>query len=68
MVRDHQPLRDPRSGNVRSAYVLVVRGPDGRPHFERFDNAASYKARLMTLTQARAGGLSIEEVVGFLDG
>jgi hypothetical protein len=67
MVRDHQPLRDPRTDDERSAYVLVMRGPDGLPRFERFDDAASYRARLVILMEAHSGGLSIEELVGFLD-
>ena len=67
MPRRHQTLRDSRPAKVQGAYVLIVRGPDGRPHLERFDDAAAYRARLMALQQSHAGSVSIKGIVGLLD-
>ena len=49
------------------AYTLVVRGPDGRPRYERFDDAATYRARLMALQPSNAEGVSIEDILAQLD-
>jgi hypothetical protein len=44
-----------------------VRGPDGRPHDEHFDDAAAYRARLMALQRSRVESVSIEDILGLLD-
>ena len=74
-------MRD-ASDKGRGIYVLIVRGPDGRPRSERFNDMAAYRARLMTLNTANTantantgktgehsehGSISIEEIAGFLD-
>jgi hypothetical protein len=51
----------------RGAYTLVWRGPDDRRHYERFDDATSYLARLMSLQRSNAESVSIEDVLGLLD-
>jgi hypothetical protein len=51
----------------RRAYELIVRGPDGRPRFEKFDSAAAYRARLTALERSDNGSLSIEEIATLLD-
>ena len=58
------PRRDTRRRN--SAYLLVVRGPNGRVRAERFTNVASYRARLARIEQSDDRGLSIEEIAGLL--
>ena len=65
-TRRHQPRR-PRATIQRGAYTLVVRGPDGRPRYERFDDAAAYLARLVALQQSSAESVSIEDILGLLD-
>jgi len=50
-----------------AAYELIVRGPDGRPRLERFENAAAYRARLMALQRSQRPGLSIEDIARLLD-
>jgi hypothetical protein len=53
--------------------VLIVRGPDGRPRSERFNDLAAYRARLLTLNTGNTGetsengSISIEEIAGLLD-
>jgi len=53
--------------------VLIVRGPDGRPRSERFNDVAAYRARLAalstgnTLEHFESSSISIEEIVGLLD-
>ena len=56
--------------------MLIVRGPDGRPRSERFNDMAAYRARLMTLHTGKTGktgehsehgSISIEEIAGLLD-
>jgi hypothetical protein len=44
-----------------------VRGPDGCPRSERFDDAATYRARLKALQRSRAESVSIEDILGLLD-
>ena len=46
---------------------MVVRGPDGRPRYERFDDASAYLARLMALNQSSTESVSIEDILGLLD-
>ena len=48
-------------------YVLIVKGDDRQPHSERFDDANSYKTRLASLQSSPATGLSVDEVVGWLE-
>ncbi len=68
MVRDHDTLpHGSRSDNAGGDYVLIVRGLDGRPRVERFNDAAAYRARLVALEPSNDGSLSIEEIVGWLD-
>lgn len=62
-----EPRKHPQAKLDRGAYTLVVRGPDGRPHYERFDDAAAYLARLTTLNQSSAESVSIEDILGLLD-
>lgn len=67
MVNDHQTQqRGSRSDNAAGAYILIVRGLDGRPRFERFNDAAAYRARLVRLEPSNDGSISIEEIVGLL--
>jgi hypothetical protein len=63
----HLPVS--RSAQPRSAkpYVLAVRGPDGRIRLERFDDAAAYRKRLLTLESSRTASVSIDEIIGLLD-
>lgn len=65
-LRRRQPPRLPKLKTQRGAYTLVVRGPDGRPQYERFDDAATYLARLMTL-RSNTESVSIEDVLALLD-
>jgi hypothetical protein len=51
-------------------YALIVRGPDGRARFERFDDAAEYRARLFALGRRQDGAISavsIDEIAALLD-
>jgi hypothetical protein len=59
--------RRPRVKTQRAAYILAVRGRDGRPHYERFDDAASYRARLMTLQRSSVETVSIDDILSLLD-
>ena len=53
--------------------MLIVRGPDGRPRSERFNDVAAYRARLLALNigitgeRSEHGSISIDEIAGFLD-
>jgi hypothetical protein len=47
--------------------VLVVRGPDGRPRLERFDDVAAYRARLDALQPSASTSVSIDDIVSLLD-
>ena len=67
MSGHHQIKRDARSDTARGRYVVIVRGPDGRPRFERFTDVAAYRARLVSLELAETSSLSIEEIAGLLD-
>ncbi len=67
MLDRRRTTHEPTSDEDPGAYVLIVRGPDGRPRFERFAEVGAYRARLIGLQQAPEGSLSIEEVVGLLD-
>jgi hypothetical protein len=49
------------------AYVLVVRGGDGRVRSERFTDAASYRARLAALERSHEHSISIDELITLLD-
>jgi hypothetical protein len=48
-------------------YEFLVRGPDGRPRLERFENAASYRAKLIGLQRSPRLGVSIEDIAKLLD-
>jgi hypothetical protein len=74
----HRLERDVRSAKVRGGqegYLVIVRGPDGRPRFERFNDIPAYRARLASLNTENSateehpenGSLSIEEIAGLLD-
>ena len=63
-ARPRKRVAHPESAAGR--YALIVRGPDGRPRGEYFNDAATYRARLAELTFSDAG-LSIEEIAGLLD-
>lgn len=62
----HDP-RLPKVKAERGAYTLVVRGPDGLLRYERFDDAATYRARLMALQPSSAESVSIEDILALLD-
>ena len=53
--------------------MLIVRGPDGRPRSERFNDVAAYRARLLSLNVGSAGersenaSISIDEIARLLD-
>ena len=66
MVR---PRRQPRRSRptAEGAYVLIVRGSDGRPRFERFDDVAAYRARIDALEESDGDVMSIDEIAGLLD-
>jgi hypothetical protein len=66
-LRRRQAPRLPKLKAQRGAYTLVVRGPDGRLHHERFDDAATYLARLMSLQRSSAESVSIEDILALLD-
>jgi hypothetical protein len=68
MIARRQPKRDPRTDEPRYAYVLVARGPDGRPRVERFNDVSAYRARLAALRQSSVGAVSLDEVIGLLEG
>jgi hypothetical protein len=55
------------SDNARGPYTLIVRGQDGRPRLERFDEAGEYLARLARLRHRQSESLSIDDVAAFLD-
>jgi hypothetical protein len=63
----HEPPKLPKVKTQRGAYTLVVRGPDGRPRYERFDDAAAYLARLRALQPSTAESVSIEDILTLLD-
>jgi hypothetical protein len=73
--RAKRQTRPGKSGGGPGGYVVIVRGPDGRPRFERFNDVAAYRARLSTLNTGNTenpehsdnGSLSIEEIAGLLD-
>ena len=67
MAGANQKRRDARSSNDRGGYELIVRGPDGRPRVERFDDVTAYRARLTSLPQSPGDSLSVEDIVGLLD-
>ena len=49
-----------------SPYVLIMRGPDGRPRTERFKDAAAYRVRLAAL-QPSDRAVLIEEIFELLE-
>ena len=69
MGRYRRALRDAPSDKGRGIYVLIVRGPDGRPRSERFNDITAYRARLLSLNarDSETRSISIEEIAGFLD-
>jgi hypothetical protein len=66
-VRRHRPPKRPDAGAQHGAYTLVMRTPDGRLHHERFDDAASYRARMTALEPSGPESVSIEDILGLLD-
>ena len=65
-----RPRRVPRRARAKaeSAFVLIVRGPDGRPRLERFDDVATYRARIGAIDEeSDADAISIDEIAGLLD-
>ena len=62
----HAPRHDTQD-EAAGAYMVIVRGPDGRPRSERFDDAAAYRARLVSMRHSSDGSVSIEEIAGLLD-
>ena len=69
MGRYRRAMRDAPSDHGRGIYVLIVRGPDGRPRSERFNDITAYRARLLSLNarDSETASLSIDEIAGFLD-
>ena len=67
MAGYYEVLRDARSDKVRTGYLVIVRGPDGRPRFERFNDMAAYRARLVSLERSETSSMSVEEIAGLLD-
>jgi len=67
MKVDHLVRRVARREKTRGGYVLIVRGPDGRPRAERFNDAAAYRARVASLQHAENNSISIDEIAGLLD-
>jgi len=69
----HRVKRDAPSDTARGVYVLIVRGPDGRPRSERFNDVSAYRARLLSLNIGNTGersehaSISIDEIAGLLD-
>jgi hypothetical protein len=63
------PRQSKRKTRARGSYSyeLIVRGPDGRPRLERFENAASYRAKLIGLQRSPRLGVSIEDIAKLLD-
>jgi len=61
-----QSKRKTRARRSRG-YEFIVRGPDGRPRLERFENAASYRAMLIGLQGSPHLGVSIEDIAKLLD-
>jgi hypothetical protein len=47
-------------------YVLLLRGPNGRPRTERFKDAAAYRLRLSTLQSSQSKAVSIEDIFDLL--
>ena len=62
-----QPPKLPKAPTESGAYTLVVRGADGLPCCERFDDAASYLARVMTLHRSTAESVPLEDILSVLD-
>jgi len=67
MIGKPHRRRRARTRRRSAAYVLVVRGTDGRLRSERFASAAAYRARLATLAQTTGRGISFDELAGLLD-
>ena len=67
MAGYHQVMRDARSDKARTSYVVIVRGLDGRPRFEQFNDVAAYRARLVSLERSENSSMSVEELAGLLD-
>jgi hypothetical protein len=63
----NEPPRRPQGNRNRAAYTLVVRGPDGRLRYERFDDAPSYRARLISLQRSNANSVAIDDILPLLD-
>jgi hypothetical protein len=63
----HAAQRGHSAESAAGAYVLIVRGTDGRPRCERFNDAAAYRARLVALQYSNRDGFSIEEIADLLD-
>jgi hypothetical protein len=68
MIQNPARLKGPRSGNGRrGTYGLVVRGHDGRAHYQPFATAKAYRAGLAKLQLSQAAGVSLQDVLRFLD-
>jgi hypothetical protein len=68
MIARRRLERETRPDTTRYAYVLVARGPDGRPRIERFNDVSAYRARLAALRQAAVSPVSVDEILGLLEG
>jgi hypothetical protein len=67
MFGSRTPRRDAQSKKRPRAYVVIVRGRDGHPRFERFTDLAAYRARLLSLERSEHAAISIDEIAGLLD-
>jgi hypothetical protein len=63
------PRQSTRTTRARRShsYEFIVRGPDGRPRSERFESAASFRAKLIGLQRSPRLGVSIEDIAKLLD-
>jgi len=68
MIARRPRPRESRSEESRDAYVLIARGPDGEPRLERFNDVSAYRARLAALRHTTVGPVSLDDVIGLLEG
>jgi len=65
--KPNRQRRRPDTRRAQAAYVLIVRGTNGRLRAERFTDAAAYRARLATLHRSEDRGISVDEIARLLD-
>jgi hypothetical protein len=67
MITSEKIRRPIRQSHSPKPYGLIVRGRDGRPRLEQFEDAAAYKERLACLGSSLPDSMSIEEIARLLD-